>query len=288
MAKKYKLPTMQERYARLFSYGPVAMSVEHLPQVISRIDPRTERAIANAPGFIAIIPMRGVIVPREDRYSQMFGEVGSEDTVRRIQAAVSDKQVKAVVLDVDSPGGSVSGLQEAVAAIQAIDTNKPIIAHADYTMASAAYHIACGCDEIVGCPSAQIGAVGVLSSFFDYTENLAQNGVKATPFAKPDDKADGWGLWPNSDKFEPRMKQAVADAYDVFASTVSAARGVDKAAILADWAGMYAAPRAKALGMIDKIRPMADTLGAYSPSSTGQTSLIASKLRLRRLQARKA
>lgn len=272
MSRKPKPPTMQERIARIAAYGPLAMSAEHLADVLSRVDPRTERAIAGKPGTVAVIPVRGVIVPREDRFSQFFGEVGAEDTVRRIKAAVADKAVKAIILDVDSPGGSTSAVPESVAEMRAVadETDKPIVAHADFLMASAAYWLACGADEINASPSAQVGWCGVLWPFADQQKFFADLGITFTSFAKPEDKGDGWGMWENTAKFAKRREQSVAETYAQFAADIIVARNVDKAAILEDWAGGYNAKRAQLLGMVDKVRPMSETFGAFTaPMTTG-------------------
>ncbi len=279
MSRKPKLPSVQERMARLASFGPLSMSAEHLAQHLSRVDPRTERAIAGKPGSVAVIPVRGVIVPREDRWSQMFGEVGAEDTFRRTAAAISDKTVKAVVWDVDSPGGSTSGVEEVVAQLRALDTDKPIVAHADFLMASAAYHLACGADEIDASPSAMVGWCGVLWPYIDEQKMFEMLGLKAFPFAKPDEKGDGWGMWENTAKFAERRQESVDEAYAKFAQDIATARGVEKSAILKDWAAGFNAPHAKLLGMVDKVRSINETFAAFTtPANTGSTQAARNRL----------
>lgn len=275
-------PNMQARLERMIANGAVAcLPPPYIAATAARISPATERAVAKKDGAIAIIPVRGVIVPREDRYSQYFGEVGAEDTAERVRAAVADSRVKAVVLDIDSPGGNVSGVTEANALIRSLRGRKPIVAHADWTMASAAYWIGCAADEIVASPSAQVGAVGVITMFADVQEMLKLAGVSMTPYAKPADKADGWGYWPNSDKFDARMKQSIADDYAQFVADIRASRdGTDAAAIEAEWAGVYVAKRAKLLGMVDKVRPMSETFAAYSNATNTGTQAARNKLAL--------
>lgn len=273
-------PTMQARLERLISNGPVAcLPPPYIAATAARITPAQERSVAKKDGAVAVIPVRGVIVPREDRYSPFFGEVGAEDTAERVRAAVADNRVKAIVLDIDSPGGNVNGVTEANALIRSLRGKKPIVAHADWTMASAAYWIGCAADEIVASPSAQVGAVGVISMYADVQEMMKLAGVKMTPYAKPADKADGWGYWENTDKFDARMKQEINDLYAQFVADIRASRdGSDAAAIEADWAGVYIAKRAKLLGMVDKVRAMSETFAAYT--TTANTGLQASRNKL--------
>lgn len=287
-------PTMQERVARLSTYGMYAGLPPHYIEASVRraaaaieadkLTPGQERAIARKDGAIAVIPMRGVIVPREDRYSQYFGEVGAENTAERIRAAVADQRVKAIVIDIDSPGGSVNGLTEANAAIRALRGKKPIVAHADWNMASAAYWIGCAADEIIASPSAMVGSVGVITWFADVQEQMKMLGITVTPYSKPDDKADGWGMWQNTDKFDARMKQEIADAYEQFVSDIAASRSIDRAAVLENWAGFYVAKRAKLYGMIDKIRSMSETFAAYTnTANNGLTQARRNQVALHKL-----
>lgn len=266
-------PSMRERLARLSSNGLIAcLPPQHILASVARITPAQERSVAKKDGAIAVIPMRGVVVPREDRYSQMFGEFGAENTAERVRAAVADTRVKAVVLDIDSPGGNVLAVTEAAAAIRALRGKKPIIAHADWTMASAAYWIGCAADEIVASPSANVGAVGVISWSVDETKLLAEMGVTYTRYAKPDDKGDGWGMWPNTDKFDARMKASIASAYKQFVDDIAASRSIDRAAVLEDWAFAYEAKKAQLLGMVDKVRPMSETFAAYTANNGAPTA----------------
>lgn len=285
MSKTPRPPNLQERLSRLASFGaPLSLAPEQLMAAVSRVDPRTERAIAGKPGAVAVIPVRGVIVPREDRMSAWFGECGVENVVVKVRAAVADKGVKAVILDVDSPGGSTFGLPEAVAELRDIcaGTDKPVIAHADFLMASAAYHLAVGVDEIDASPSALVGNVGVLYPYADEQKMWDEIGIKFTSFAMPEDKGDGWGLWGNTEKFAARRKQEVKETYERFVSDILATRNVEREAILADWAGAYNAPRAKLHGMIDKVRSIAETFAAYT-----QTGNAVAGMKRRQLEVMK-
>lgn len=276
-------PALRDRIARLNAMGPVALASWQMVdasvrRAISAVDaekltPAQERRTAAQPGAVAVIPVRGVIVPREDRYSQMFGEVGAEDTANRVRQAVADSRVKAVVLDIDSPGGNVLGVTEANAAIRELRGKKPIIAHADWVMCSAAYWIGCAADEVVASPSALVGACGVITMAVDETKFLDDLGIKVTPYAKPDDKADGWGMWPNTDKFDARMKRDVADCYGQFVADIVASRpNTDPKLIQDEWAFHYQARRAKLLGMVDKVRTMSQTFAVYTANTGNQAA----------------
>lgn len=274
-------PTMQQRLARLASNGLCSiLSPAHIEATMARIDPRTERAIASREGNVAIVNVRGVIVPREDRYSVWFGEVGAENTVQRIADAVADTSVKAVIVACDSPGGNVAAVPESCAAIRALRGKKPIVFQADHTMASAMYWLALGGDEICAAPSAGVGSVGVIAMSVDETKMLADLGIVVTPYAKPADKADGWGYWANTEKFDARMRAMIDETYDQFVADVLLSRpSVSKEDVLNEWAGFYNANRAKLYGMIDKVRSVQESCAAYT-NNTAQTQSARNHLAL--------
>ncbi|HYI31404.1 MAG TPA: S49 family peptidase, partial [Bradyrhizobium sp.] len=110
-------------------------------EIEARIAPQTARAVARREGAVAIIPLRGVIsnrVAMVDDISGGGGGASSEALCGMLRAAFSDEAVKAVVLDVDSPGGAVSGTDEVAALIAANRGGKPVIAQVNAQAASAA------------------------------------------------------------------------------------------------------------------------------------------------------
>lgn len=264
-------PELREQLDRLTAYGPLAMALDALPyyataeQIEARVDPRTERAIAARDGAIALIPVRGVIIPRARADSARFNEVGAENLATAVEAAVADKRVKAIILDVDSPGGNVFGVQEAATRINAARGRKPIVAHADFLMASAAYWLAVATDEVIMSPSALVGSVGVISAHVDISAMLDSFGVKISVMSEPDAKRDGNPFEPLSERARASTMERIGAVYDGFAGFVAERRGVDMASVRADYAGVYTSKRAMKLGMVDKVRSMPDSVGAYVP-----------------------
>jgi ClpP class serine protease len=111
---------------------------------------------------------------------------------RTVSEPLADSDVKAIVLDVDSPGGVISGVAELAGELRGLRGGaKPIVAHADYLVASAAYWIASQADEIIATPSALVGSVGVYSMHVDQSGWLEQLGIKVTLVAEPAQKVEG-------------------------------------------------------------------------------------------------
>lgn len=126
--------------------------------------------------------MRGVIANRMNMMDDISGGTSAEGLSRQFQAMMSDDGVKAaVVLDVDLPGGAVSGTVEFASMVAAARGRKPIVAHVNATAASAAYWIASAAEELVVTPSGMVGSIGMSSAWRDMSAALDKLGVKKTP-----------------------------------------------------------------------------------------------------------
>lgn len=111
---------------------------------------------------VAIVPVAGPIFRRANLFAAISGATSTEILATGIQAALDDPSIKAIVLDIDSPGGAATGINELSELIHQARGRKPIKAYVGGTAASAAYWIASGADEIVVDDTAQLGSVGVV------------------------------------------------------------------------------------------------------------------------------
>lgn len=221
----------------------------------------------------------GVITPRPSVY-EAYGLAASTVTIgRRVRAALDDPDVKAVVLDVDSPGGVISGVPELAADLRGMRGSKPIVAQANHLMASAAYWIASAADEIVASPSAMVGSVGVYGMHVDQSGWLEQMGLKVTLIAEPAEKVEGNPFQPLSAEAEADMRKQVAGGLAMFRSDVAQGRGMARGDIADSWAKVYRGDEAKAMGMIDKVRTLSETLAAYGVSQDAPRPSQASRQR---------
>lgn len=126
---------------------------------------------------VAVIPIKGLLLSRDNTLTRMLGLTTYERIGAELVGPVNDDAVRAIVLDVDSPGGSVAGAAELAAEIRRARTRKPIIAVAEYTAASAAYWLAASASEVVAAPSAQIGSIGIFAIHDDLSKSLAMEGI---------------------------------------------------------------------------------------------------------------
>src|SRR5690606_37146136 len=134
-------------------------------------------------GSIAVVPVRGMIEHRSSFFSEFLGGASIEALRAALRAALADPEVAAIVLDIDSPGGTVAGITELAAELRAARSVKPIYAVANTLAASAAYWLASQATEVVATPSATVGSIGVLVVHLDQSRALDQAGITPTIIA---------------------------------------------------------------------------------------------------------
>lgn len=111
---------------------------------------------------VAVIPVAGPIMRYANLFTRISGATSTQELATDLQAALDDPKVRAIVLNVDSPGGEATGINELADMIHAARGKKPIKAYVGGTGASAAYWIASAADEVVVDDTALLGSIGVV------------------------------------------------------------------------------------------------------------------------------
>ena len=136
---------------------------------------KVEAPIFEVRDGVAVIPVKGVISREISQMERISGACDVCDVEEMVELAESDASVKAVVFDVDSPGGGVEGVEELAEKIASM--KKPSIAHTSGMMASAAYWIGSAADLIYSSASATVGSIGVYLPILDESRAYEQAGV---------------------------------------------------------------------------------------------------------------
>lgn len=235
------------------------LSAEELQARISR---QAERDVARREGAVAILPLRGVIANRMNLMSDISGGTSSEGFGKAFDAAVADSGVKAIVIDVDSPGGVVSGTDELSGKIFAARGKKPIIAHVNPQAASAAYWVATAADEMVLNPSAEVGSIGVVGVHDDVSAALEKAGVKRTLMTAGEFKGEMASFRPLSEEARQHQQERIDAYHDQFVRAVARNRNVSESTVRENFGRgrMVMAADAVARGMADSIATLEETL----------------------------
>jgi signal peptide peptidase SppA len=200
-------------------------------EIQGRISAARSREAVPSGGPVAVLPLHGVIAPRTNMMTDISGGTSAEAFGQAFRAVIADPAISAVVLDVDSPGGSVFGMEELASIIRAGRGRKPIVAVANQLMASAAYWVASQADDIMASPSAQVGSIGVIGVHQDISEAEAKVGVKTTLVTAGTFKGDGNEHAPLSDSARATIQRMVDGYYAAFVQDVSRGRAVTAAQV---------------------------------------------------------
>lgn len=188
---------------------------------------------------------------RKKQEAQWYGADGEAELIQ----IPDPSPPKSLILRIDSPGGVVGGLNEAVFAIRKMKkkTGIPMFAYVDELCASAAYALACACDKIYGPPSCVAGSIGVISQMLDVTAADEKAGAKFITITSGARKADGNPHVPMTDAAASAEQQRVDMLARQFYKLVSQARPLGTKEIESLQAGIYIGEKAKAVGLIDGV-----------------------------------
>ena len=218
---------------------------------------RRDAAAQASGGAVAVIPVYGVLTHRAYAASNVSRPLASTEALAaQIRAAVSNPDVGSVVLDIDSPGGSVFGVQELGDTIYSLRGSKPIIAVANAQANSGAYWIASQADEIVVTPSGAVGSVGVIMQHTDTSAMQERMGVRKTVITAGKYKGEGQDGGPLSEETQAYLQSLADTYYDAFVKAVAKGRGVQASQVRGEAFGEGRIKLARAAvdsGMADRI-----------------------------------
>jgi signal peptide peptidase SppA len=214
-----------------------AASDEVLANVAVDREARAARQESNAVaggGAIAVLPFYGVVTQRGNMMDDISGpgSVSTQKFTAAFREALADDTVGAILIDIDSPGGSVYGVGELAGEILAARGTKPIIAIANSLAASAAYWVGSAAQEFYVTPGGEVGSIGVWQAHFDYSQALAEEGVKPTLISAGKFKVEGNPYNPLDEEAEAFMQSRVEDYFGAFTKGVSKGRGVSISQVL--------------------------------------------------------
>ena len=234
---------------------------------------------------VAVLPLFGVIFPRANMMTDMSGATSAERFGAQFTKLVKDPEITAIILDVDSPGGQVDGIEELSQQIFDARGQKPIVAVSNHLMASAAYWIGTAADEVVITPSGEVGSIGVFAVHEDISAALEKEGIKVSLISQGKYKTEGNPYEPLTDEARAAIHARVGDYYDSFVDSVARNRGVKSASVRNGFGEgrVVGARQAVELGMADRVGTLEETidrlLGNHIPSGdlpskSGQAHLI--------------
>jgi len=218
--------------------------------------------IKAAKGSVAVIPIRGVIVQHAN--DLWYGDIATDWISRALSEMMANQSVGAIVLDIDSPGGVVFGVEETAVKIRDLREQKPIYAVANSMAASAAYWIGSAATKLFVTPGGQVGSIGVWNMHVDISKMEENLGIKTTLVSAGKYKVEGNPWSPLDDEARAEMQRGVDVYYEKFVVGVAKNRGVKTVDVREGFGEgrLVMADAAKAEGMVDGIATLEEVLSA--------------------------
>lgn len=207
---------------------------------------------------VAVIDISGTITKKGSSFSRTGATAYAR---RKLALAVRDTAVQAIVLRIDSPGGTVAGTGDLASDLADANKIKPVTAYIEDLGASAAYWIASQAGRVFANESALVGSIGVLTVVRDYSAIFAKAGVKIHVIKAGEFKGMGAEGTEFTDEQRAEVQRSIDETYGLFVGAISRGRRMteDAARALADGRIWHAA-EAKKKGLIDGISTLAEAV----------------------------
>lgn len=234
-------------------------------------------------GSIAVIPLVGTVIQRAGMMEMCGGGTSVQRFSSAFREAMADETISQILIEIDSPGGSVYGVAELFSEIYGARSQKPVVAIANSLAASAAYWIGCAASEFYVTPGGEVGSIGVWQAHEDWSAALAEEGIKTTLISAGRYKVEGNPYEPLNEDAQAFMQSRVNDYYGSFTKAVAKGRNVPIDAVRNGMGQgrVLGADAALAEKMVDGVATMDDVIKKMSRSArTGRSALKAAQAKL--------
>lgn len=278
--------------------GMVAQAVAFFDARIQLPEP-TRNPLLSVVDGVGVIEVHGPLMRQPDLISSLlFGATDMDLVSAAIGEAVARDDVKSILLDINSPGGTVNGTPELAQAVADASKLKTTYAFSAGQMCSAAYWIASQCDAVYATPSARVGSIGVMLPFIDSTEKFRNEGLKVEVFAAGKFKGMATPGVPLSEEQRALIQSDIEEvATDFKAAVLARGRKIPDAAMEGQSFSARNAQRLNLAGMvksrdevITRLRSMhtarVDTPAkTFTPMKTAEEQLSEALMRIQTLEA---
>ena len=227
----------------------------------------------NAGDAVAIVRVEGLILSGDG--AGVNSGAYSNRVIANLETADADPSVKAIILRVDSSGGSVTGSAEIWEALTKIE--KPLVVSMGGMAASGGYYVSAPADYIIARPDTLTGSLGVILTLYDASELIEEIGVKVNFIASGENKTMG-SNWTELTTEQQAIFASITDeAYQDFVQVIADGRGMEETAVLQLADGrVYSGRQALENGLVDQLGNFQDAIdkAAELGNITGEPRLV--------------
>ena len=240
---------------------------------LTAIEARIGKPLANEPkpyevvNGVAVIEMEGIIAKRMSLFTKISGGISTYHIQQQFSEAMADRKVRAILLNIDSPGGGIDGTSELSEMIHSARGEKPIVAWTDGAMCSAAYWIGSAADAVyISGDTPQVGSIGIVAAHMDISKAEEMLGVKTTEITAGKYKRIASRHAPLSQEGRQTMQEMVDYVYSAFIGDVAKHRGVSEEQVLEQMADgrIFFGRQAVNAGLADGVSTMEELIGKLS------------------------
>ncbi|EBX7334632.1 S49 family peptidase [Salmonella enterica subsp. enterica serovar Sandiego] len=213
---------------------------------------------------IAVLPVTGTLVHKLGGMRPFSGMTGYDGITARLQQAVSDPEVKGILLDIDSPGGQAAGAFDCADMIYRMREQKPVWALANETACSAAMLLAAACSHRLVTQTSRMGSIGVVMAHTSYAEKLKQEGIDITLIYSGGHKVDLDVTRALPESVHADYQQRMDEARKMFAEKVARYTGLSVDAVMATEAAVYDGQAGIDIGLADEMVNAADAISVMA------------------------
>ena len=224
---------------------------------------------------VAVIPVHGVITSGRGGGFAADTIAYADRVVADIEAAEADPRIRAIVLEVNSPGGSVAASAQIYRALR--EVTKPTVTSMGEVAASGGYYIACAADRIYANPGSITGSIGVIAEWYNYGDLLRWAKMQDVVIKSGEFKDAGSPTRPLTEAERAYFQALIDTMYGQFVSAVASGRGMKEEVVrnLAD-GRVYTGEQAKKDGLVDELGGLEDAIAAAAEMGgvTGKPGIV--------------
>jgi len=221
-----------------------------------------EGAEQSTGGKIAVLPIHGTISHRVNMMNSISGGVSTESLGKEFAALVDNPEIGTIILDIDSPGGAVSGIEELGDQIFRARDKVKIVASANSLAASAAYWLGSQAHEFTVTPSGEVGSIGVIAVHESVFKSNEKEGKEITVIKAGKFKADNSPLELLTEEAHAAIQERVDERYETFITAIARGRNIDYQSVIDHFGEgrVVGAKSAMKKGMVDAVETLDETV----------------------------
>ena len=213
---------------------------------------------------IATVPVDGVMMRRANMMMSYSGGTSTDILARTLRTLGADDSVKGIVLRINSPGGTVDGIDAVTRAVKYAAAEKPVYALADSAALSGGMWLGVSATKFFATPDALVGSIGVIATRYDFSGAMAAAGVREHIFRAGTYKALGQQSEPLTENEVTEEQRILDNYYQLFVNHVAESRGITPEAVVETQARVYGANEAVALNLIDSVKTYEDVIAGMT------------------------